>query len=188
MELFKKFILDIHPLSKKPLKEFTDLFIYKKFKAGEFLGEIGDIPIKLFYLQKGIVKIYTSFPNGNKYVRNIYTSNIIVSSYTALIKKSKSNYNIECITDCEVLECNYEEIIKLSERDLDIAIFIRKNIEMLYITYIERNVEFLTNDATQRYKNLIKKIPEIEDLLTQKEIASHLAITKMQLNRLKKKL
>lgn len=188
MGLFRKFIFDIHPLLEKPLEELTDLFVYQKFKSGDFLGKIGDVPNKLFYLEKGIVKIYTFFPNGKKYIRNIYTHNLIVSSYTSLIKKSKSIYNIECITDCVVLECNYEEMIKLSEKNIDIAIFVRKNIEMLYMSYIERNVEFLTNDATQRYKNLITKIPEIESLLTQKEIAAHLAITKMQLNRLKKKL
>ena len=135
-----------------------------------------------------MVKTYTFFPNNKKYIRRIYANDILFSSYTALIKRSKSIYNIECVTDCEIIECNYEEMINLSEKDIEIAIFIRKSIEKLYVSYLDRNVDFLTKDASERYNLLLKKMPEIENLLSQNEIASHLAISKMQLNRLRNNL
>lgn len=188
MNLLESYILSIHHLSKKSLKDLTDLFEYKVYKSNDILCEVDTIPTKTFFLRNGCVKAYIPSSINKSYVRRIYAENIIFSSYSALIKNTKSIYNLKCITDCEILECNYEEFIKLSEKNIEVAIFIRKAIEKLYVTYINRNIDFLTLDATERYKNLVVKIPEIENYLTQNEIASHLAISKMQLNRLKKKL
>lgn len=188
MNLLEDYIHSIHPLSKKSLKKLTDLFEYKVYKAKDIICKIDAIPTKTFFLKKGMVKTYTFFPNNKKYIRRIYANDILFSSYTALIKRSKSIYNIECVTDCEIIECNYEEMINLSEKDIEIAIFIRKSIEKLYVSYLDRNVDFLTKDASERYNLLLKKMPEIENLLSQNEIASHLAISKMQLNRLRKNL
>ena len=188
MSLLEKYILNIHLMSKESLNEITNLFVKKKYKAKEIICEIEKVPKKAFYLQKGIVKTYTFFTNGNEYIRRIYTKNIMFSSYTALIKNKKSIYNIECITDCTILEYDYAELIKLADKNIEVSIFLRKGLELLYMAYFNRNVEFLTKDATERYLNLLIQIPDIESYLNQKQIASHIAITNVQLSRLKKAL
>ena len=43
-------------------------------------------------------------------------------------------------------------------------------------------------DATQRYLKLCKKIPDIESLIPQYQIASYLGITPVQLSRIRKKM
>ena len=54
--------------------------------------------------------------------------------------------------------------------------------------YERRSLELMSLNATERYLNLRKRIPNIDELIPQFQIASFLNITPVQLSRVRKKL
>ena len=54
--------------------------------------------------------------------------------------------------------------------------------------YEERSLELMSMDATERYLKLRERIPHIDDLIPQFQIASFLSITPVQLSRIRKNL
>ena len=185
---FPKFIQSIHKLSPTSLESLIKLFVQKQYKAKDTLTESGKVPKKTFFLNSGILRSYIITEKEKEYTRRIYSKPTMFSSYTALIKNKESLFTLECLTDCDIMEANYSELIQLAESDLEVAKFIRISIENLFVSYSERNARFLTLDASQRYIQLRQKIPNIDTLIQQKQIALNLGITSIQLSRIRKKL
>ncbi|MFB0938837.1 MAG: Crp/Fnr family transcriptional regulator [Urechidicola sp.] len=189
MDKFKQFILGVSPqLSLTSLELLRKITVLKEYKVKDNLYEFGKIPTKFYILISGITKSYTILDNGNEYVNRLHNKGEVMGPLTALIENSEANFGIECITDCDILECTYQDFIHLSESDLNFGIFHRKYLELLYVSYTQRIKEFLSLSGVERYLKLRKRIPGIDTLVSQKLIASHLAITPIQLSRIRNKL
>jgi CRP-like cAMP-binding protein len=189
MDKFRQFILGISPqTSSKSIEMLRDISARKKYKEKENLYEFGRVPSKFYILISGITKSYTILDNGNEYINRFHNKGEIMGPLTALIENSKAKFGTECITDCDFLEFTYQDFINLSENDLSIGILHRKYLELLYISYSQRIKEFLGLSSTERYLKLRRRIPNVDTLISQKLIASHLAITPIQLSRIRRKL
>ncbi len=188
MDKFINYIKNVHPLPKKSIDNFVKILTKKKYLSKEQISKIGDIPTKISFLESGIARLFMISPKGNEYNKVIFKSGDFIGSLSALIKNEPSIYTIECLTDCSTIECEYSDFITLTESDNNLGILHRKNLEKLYITNHNRNIEFLTLNATERYLNLRKRIPNIDNLIPQKQISNHLAITPIQLSRIRRKL
>ena len=189
MDKFKQFILGIFPeIPIESLEQLRKISVLKEYKAKDDLYGVGKIPSKLYVLTSGITKSYTNIDSGNEYINRFHNKGEVMGPIAALIENKKAKFSVKCITDCKVIEFNYKEFINLANRNISIGNLHRKYLEFAYISYTQRIKEFLGLDATQRYKKLLKRIPEIDTLASQKSIASHLAITPIQLSRIKRKL
>lgn len=188
MDNFINYLSSIHPLTKTSIIELKKILIKDTFAKKEKLVTIGEIPEKIYFLESGLIRKYMISPKENEYNKVIFTGGDFVASLAALIKNSSSKYTLECLTDATVISCDYKLFIALVEENLDLGILHRKNLENLYIKNYNRNLEFLTLDAKERYLNLRKRIPNIDNLISQKQISNHLAITPIQLSRIRRKL
>lgn len=188
MNNFLSFIKNIHPLSTNSLKEVSKMAIVKNYNAKTILSKEGKIPHNFYFLESGIARAYLINPNGNEYTRHIYFKGNIAGSFAALIESKAALYTIECLTDCKVIECDYLKLSQLSNKYIDIAILNRKILELLFTIAVNRNINFITLNTTKRYLNLKKQIPNIDNLVSQKIIASYLATTTVQLSRIRRSL
>ncbi|MGK0308747.1 MAG: CRP-like cAMP-binding protein [Urechidicola sp.] len=188
MDQFIKHIKSVHPLSQQTINEFSKILIEKKYLAKYLICKIGITPHKISFLKSGIARIFIVLPKEKEYNKAIFTSGDIIGCFTGLISKKPSKYTIECLTDCEVIEFEYEKFISLVENNNDLASFHIKNLEKLYLTNYKRSLDHLTLNATERYLELREQIIDIDILIPQKQIANHLAITSIQLSRIRKKL
>lgn len=76
----------------------------------------------------------------------------------------------------------------LCETNSKLKALYTKVLEYLYIKYEKRLVESISLNATERYLELQKQIPDVNTLISQYHIASYLGITPVQLSRIRKKL
>ncbi|MCF6279940.1 MAG: Crp/Fnr family transcriptional regulator [Flavobacteriaceae bacterium] len=188
MENLFDYMKSLSPLSQKSEIELRKISSKKKYSKKTILCKIGQIPKKAYFIEEGLIRSFMISPKGNEYNRSFFIKGEFTAAFTSLIHNTPSLYTIECLTDCTFIEFDYKKLITLMETYNDIGIIYRKYIENLYVFYTNRNIDFLTLNATQRYLNLRKRIPQIDAIISQKKIAGHLAITKVQLNRIRRKL
>lgn len=188
MDQFINYIKSIHPLSQQSIIKFSEILTEKKYFEKDLICEIGRTPNKISFLKSGIARIFTILPKENEYNKVIFTRGDFMGCLTGLITKKPSVFTIECLSDCEVIECEYDKFISLVEKNNDLATFHIKNLEKLYLTNYKRSFGHLTLNATERYLELREQIKDIDILISQKQIANHLAITSIQLSRIRKKL
>lgn len=188
MSELHEFMNNISPLSEESFKIYMDMCTSKTFKAGTILTEIGSIPDHLYFIQSGVARSYSITEKGSEYIRSLISTYNILAATEALITKQPSKIACQCLTDCEVLEINYDLMIQRCKENSEIAIWYTKTLELHYAHLQKTNDELLTLNATQRYLILQKRIPNIDNLINQYHIASRLGITPIQLSRIRKKL
>lgn len=188
MENFIKFIESIHPLSSDTLKQLLEATSVVSYKSGEHLTEIGKTSQKFFFVTEGGIRSYSKGDNGNEINISISFNGSFAASLKSLIFNQPSEIGYQAMVDCVVLEAPLEKINNLKKTNQDFSDFMYKLIELEYNKLQQSYIELLSKDATERYLILRTKIKNIDQLVPQFQIASHLGITPIQLSRIRKKL
>ncbi len=184
----KSFITSFHKLSEDNLKALFQIANFKLVKSNIKLDDLGDIPNKIYVLNKGVLRSYVILESGKEVTETIFVPTIIFASYTALISQTKSDSIYETLTDCELYEIDYYKYKKMYETNTEILTFHAKFLEYLLSKSSYKHVELLTMNAKQRYLMLRSQIPNIDNLIPQYQIAAYLSITPVQLSRIRGKL
>ncbi|PID67921.1 MAG: hypothetical protein CR968_04105 [Flavobacteriia bacterium] len=182
------FLNEFEPVDESLKQQLEPYFEQKTFKKGDVLCREGEVPEVCYFLNDGIVRGYLKHQDHKEYNRVFFTKHEMMASFSALIQKIPSAITLECLTDCEVLVIDYEQIIRLEEQ---YTVLYKIHIKVLEEFFIKRETEIIqlaTMDATRRYLSLRQRIPQLDNKIPQFHIASYLGITPVQLSRIRKKL
>ncbi|ANW95146.1 hypothetical protein AXE80_02080 [Wenyingzhuangia fucanilytica] len=189
METFLKFINNIHPLPEEILKAFFDLAKVKSYKSGEHLCEIGNVNNKLFFVIEGITRTYMKTSSDSREInKSIAAPGQLAGSLKSAIQKSPALIACQALTDAVVMEISVDDLATLRKIYPEFGEFMYKTVEREYTQLEESLIDLLSKNATERYLILRKNIKNIDQLIPQFHIASHLGITPIQLSRIRKKL
>ena len=180
--VFLNSFLDV---SDETFSKLTSIAKYKKLEAGELIAKPGEIPTKIYMLVSGMMRAYLSSENGKEYNKNFFMPSSFVGALSALIHNKPSRLTYETLTECKVYEINFSAFVELCKHDLNISNLYCKILEHIYLKYEERQLELISMDAKARYQAILKKNPNIEELIPQYQIASYLSITPVQLSRIR---
>lgn len=158
-----------------------------KLKKKEVFVKEGEHQKKFFFLISGIARAYIIDDSGREFTRTLFTAPAAIAPVKALKTKEETIVNFDCLTDCEMYVGNYHDFIKLTRTNIQIANLYNDMLEEAYLRIEERIYE-LTLSAQEKYEKLKERIPQIDNLIPQYQIATYLAITNVQLSRVRKKM
>ncbi|AUC76714.1 Crp/Fnr family transcriptional regulator [Olleya sp. Bg11-27] len=182
------YITSFYPMSKDSFDQMLSASSCKQLKAGDVLVDSGDVPSKIYMLNKGVMRSYVRLENGKEVTKSLFLPIIILASFDALLNQSPSNSIYESLTDCDIFVLEYFEFKALCESNIEILGFYAKFLETLICEKDKKHIELLTMGGKARYLNLRKMIPNIDNLIPQYQIAKYLSITPVQLSRIRSKL
>ncbi len=183
MEL-TEYLKNIAKLSDSLEEDLKILFEPKVFSKGDHLFKPGEICRHMYYIEKGLVRVYYYSGSGKEITAWFSAENTLI---TAL----DSYYYLKPTSDyCEVLEesvihpigFSEFEIILNSEKGARLAFYILYEITRKMTEYIS-SIKF--QSAEERYKALIKEYPTIQQRTSLGHIASYLGITQETLSRIR---
>ncbi len=188
MENFKEFLSTNLNVSQEELSTCEDLILVKNVKKGEFLLHAGEICNYYFFVENGLLRMFSVDKNGKEHVILFAPENWIISDRSSLFFNEKSPYYIEAIEDSEVIFAKNDFFLNISERFPQSA---AKNERLLHrhINNLQSRVNSLLGDtAEQRYVDFVKKYPNVLARVPQWMVASYLGITPESLSRVRKEL
>ncbi|WP_343694601.1 Crp/Fnr family transcriptional regulator [Flavobacterium sp.] len=185
----KQTIESYYPISDKSWKLIESITEFQTFKKGEILLQNGEIAKNLHFIGKGIIRTFITDELGNFYNKNLFLENTLAGSKVSLMLQTPSNFTIEALEDCIIINLNYKKYIELINQNDDLKNFYITHLEKNWIIEKEqREVALVMQNATERYLKLLEKNPGIADRVPLLHIASHLGITPTQLSRIRKNL
>jgi CRP-like cAMP-binding protein len=158
------------------------------FPKNRIIEEKGKVPQYLYYIVSGYLRLYYYNESGDEVTTHINCPPGFFTSYSNFISQQKSNENVECITECELLRITKEDLDTLTNespmmKDFSITVFQQS------IAYNEnRSRELATLSAEQRYRKLIKEQSDILHNVPIAQIASFLGMKPESLSRIRKKM
>jgi len=183
-----EFINTFHPLPESVFKKLYDSAIFKKLKSNEKLLKQGVVPQKLYFIAKGVIRAYLVLDTGKELTTTLLHPLMFFASYKALLKKQPTNIIYEALTDCDVFEIDFADFIEATKENTDLIILYSKILEYIILRSEARFIELSHKDAKERYLALRERIPNLDNIIPQYQIAASIGITPVQLSRIRAKL
>ena len=175
-------------MNEETFEKLQKISTFKIIEANKPIAKAGDVASKVYLLVSGLMRVYLSSENGKEFNKNFFIPLSFVGSFTSLIKSKPSKLTYETLTECKLYEIDFAEIVNLCKHDIAICNLYGKILERIFIAYEERQLELISMNSKERYLQLRKRIPDIDVIIPQYQIASYLSITPVQLSRIRKSL
>ena len=149
--------------------------------------ESGKVEKNIFFIKKGIVRAYTSV-DGKETTFWVGKEGATLVSMKGYVNDEPGYETMELMEDSVLYVLERKKLKELFADDLHIANWGRRYAEMELLVTEERLISMLSAIASERYKELLEKEPDLLQRLPLGSIATYLGITQASLSRIRAKM
>ncbi|ALR29568.1 MULTISPECIES: Crp/Fnr family transcriptional regulator [Chryseobacterium] len=182
------FIKSGHILSKEDEDLIVQFFEPVLFPKNRIIEEEGKVPEYLYYIISGYLRLFHYGENGDEVTTHINCPPGFFTSYASFINAVKSNENVECITECELLRITKKDLEDFTSKSIAMKNFSIEVFQQSVVYNETRSLELATLSGEQRYRKLIKNYPGILHNVPISYIASFLGMKPESLSRIRRKV
>ncbi|RAJ83647.1 CRP-like cAMP-binding protein [Chitinophaga dinghuensis] len=180
-----KFITDRVQLNEADLQQVLSHFKPLDAKKNELVGRTGDLSRRMFFVNKGCLRVYFIKPDGREATRRFAFENTFSTSLASFIGGTLLKEDTQAVEQSELLYISREDFYALLNTIPAWEKFYRGFLEHAYIINTTRLEDFITLNPRERYQLLLEENPEMVLRLSNKLVANYLNITQEALSRIK---
>jgi CRP-like cAMP-binding protein len=173
--------------SLSELKQFMKDGEVKRFNKGDFILNEGEIEQYIYYLKSGTVKVGI-LKDSEEWLLDFWFDDDFFSSYTSFLTREPSRVFIQTLSVVELFRFHYNTLQEAYKNSNTANLVGRLMAEQLFIRKTQREIDFLTKSAEERYSDLVKFNPEVIQRIPVNQIARFLGIHPESLSRIRKNL
>lgn len=173
------------PLSGEIESEIRKKFVQRSCFRSERLQETGNIARYLFFIEKGLIRIFYHNHSGKEITYGFYTEGDFVTVPESFYTQSASKYNMEMLEDGLVSSISYTDLRELLEKFPQMQLLENKTLQNFLLKAGERIVALQFQTARERYDTLMEKQPGILIRAPLGTVASYLGMTQETLSRIR---
>ncbi|MBD2702879.1 Crp/Fnr family transcriptional regulator [Spirosoma sp. BT702] len=180
----------INATVKTELKDNSELpfkVTRKSFKKGDIISPYGQIERNAYFLISGLIEI-TVLKEAEERIVDFFLPGCFFNSYTSFITQQPSDTQVCVLLDCEVEVIEYNELQRAYKTSLIANQLGRLATEAIFVISTNREKDFLTKSAQERYNDLLSTRPQLINLVPVHKIAKYLGIHPESLSRLRKSI
>jgi CRP-like cAMP-binding protein len=184
MTLLFQYFKKINLLSKEAEKAIEEISSIVNIKKNNDLQSIGHTCKTIYFINKGIARIYY-FKDDIDVTESFAFENNIIARVESLFSGKPSKKGIQILEDAELVAINSGQLFKLYDSFPEIERLFRKIFETAYVDTVHRIEGIQFHTAEERYKALLSEAPNILQRVPLKYVASYLGITQVSLSRIR---
>jgi len=168
-------------------EELESLFTLKEFSKGDHLFRQGDVCRHLFYIKKGLVRIYYYSSKGKEITLWFSSEDTLITAIDSFYNHKPTRDNCEALEDLVVYTITQSQLKTLlnNKNGAQIAFYIMFEVTRKIAELID-SIRF--RSAEERYASLMSNQPAILQRVALGQIASYLGITQETLSRIRGKI
>ncbi len=163
-------------------------YVPKNLKRKDHLFKQGDRNTPQGFVLSGTMRVYYTDEKGSEHVLQFAMKDWWVGDMASFHKGESSVLSVEALEDTHLLSIDKEAFERLLEQVPQLEKLFRMLVQNNLYALQRRFLATISETAERRYLHLLNKIPSIEQLVPQYQIASYLGILPESLSRLKKNL
>lgn len=187
MEQAEEILKTRHSMPGEQLRDFIVLGRKRLVARDEFYIEAGSVPQAFGLVVSGLFRYVYYDSRGMEFTKGVLSEQSFISSYSAMITRTRSRFFVQALEDSVVFEIDYDAWINLRASDPYWDGFLVRLLEHAFMVKERRERELLLLDAESRYRNFLHDYPGMENRVKQHIIASFLGIQPETLSRIRKK-
>ncbi|TYQ00289.1 CRP-like cAMP-binding protein [Tenacibaculum adriaticum] len=159
-------------------------FNQKRFLKHQFLIQEGDTVDNDFFIINGLLKASHRNEENKEHILQFATEGSWITDPQAYHNQTKATLNIQCLEDGNSLFITLDNKEKLCNSLQKMDSFFRKKTTKEYILLQRRILCLISNNAKNRYEDLLKQYPSLIQRVPKTMIASYLGVSRETLSRL----
>lgn len=181
-------IRDKTALNEEQLAAVLSLFKPLTATKNQLLLEKNRVADRIFFIHKGCLRLYYSNEDHSISTRFMAFEHTFLTSIVSFISREPAQEYIQAVETSQLLVISYRDFFRLRET---IPAWDKMYIYILEygLTVITSKLSsLLTQNALERYRNLLKNNPELIQRLSNVNLAAYLNISPETLSRLKSQI
>ncbi len=174
-------------LPEKEFQALLDYFRRRKFHKDVVLVHQGDRWNKVFFVERGIVRLFFDTPDGREFNKNFFMEGDFVWPATPATRRHPSLFSIATLETSYIWLADFAPFQKQLMTIQRWEAFALPFAETLADQKIHREYEFLMFDAKTRYLSLLQQNPQLVRRVPDYHLASYLGMTNVTLSRVKRR-
>ncbi|ELR69808.1 cAMP-binding protein [Fulvivirga imtechensis AK7] len=172
---------------KTLIDKIDPLFHSLETKKGEVLLRQGETARYLYFINKGCLRVFCVQDDGKESTRFFAFENRFATAFPSFISQQPSSAFIDTVEKSSLLKIHYDDFQSLLRTIPEWERLYRQDLERDYIESIQRIESFVTMNAGERYRRILKNEPHLIQRLPNKILANYMGISQETLSRLKSK-
>lgn len=177
----------LSPIEEAEWELFSKLTTQKTLKKNESFLVHGQIPTEFGIILSGVVRHYYLDKEGREWTKSFNSKNELIGPHAEFLQNVPARTCIQAVIDSEILVVPYADFVQLTANKLQWEVLSKKITEKLYLDKENREYQFLTKDAEERYNHFLSQYAEISNFISDYQIASFIGITPQALSRIRNK-
>jgi CRP-like cAMP-binding protein len=155
------------------------------YNKGDVIFSQGELCKDLYFIEKGLVKVFYLTPDGREFVKSFIAENDFITSLRSLMLGEMSTFTVICLEPSCVMQLDFQRLLSLTTTDIEISNSLNEALFQLAIKKERREYEFLCLSAQKRYQLFTERSPHLVERVNQADIARYLGITPVALSRIR---
>ena len=160
----------------------------KSFAPGEHLIKEGSLKKELFYIRKGLIRVYKIKENGDEITTALRWESKIIASPDIILFDQASQFYYQALEVTDVFSMDYDVLQTLISGNPKLEANRKYVLQNILKEVINRMDSFVLCSPEERYLNYIKANPDVVNRVPDKYIANVLGITPVSLSRIRKRI
>jgi len=171
-------------MNEQEWKFYSSMFSVKNYPKKEMLLQPGNICDHIFFINKGLLRIFFEDKDGNESTFYFSQENDFAVDYESFLNRTPSNYSIVAMEDTQVVRMSYKMVIDGYKKLRNGEKLGRLLAEKYFIIFSRKIQNLYTKTPYERYQLMNTQFPNIRQRVPQHYIASYLNISSVHLSRL----
>ena len=167
---------------------FLSLLQPRNIKRKEYLLRPNEVCKYESFITKGCLRTYTIDNTGLEHIVMFAVEDWWTGDLYSFLTQTPGNFIIDALEDTELLQISKSDLEKLYEEVPKFERFFRIILQNAFVAQQQRINQNLSYTAAERYLHFIKRYPQLEQRLPQKQVAAYLGITPEFLSMIRRKL
>jgi CRP-like cAMP-binding protein len=184
MDALRQLFIGKMKLGSEHFDQFIDLAKTVSLQKKEMLIKENSICSFMGYVESGVLRSIL-VKDGEEFTSDFFFAGSFVSVYTSFLKQTPAVVSIQAIGPTTIHCLSYShfnDLLNTSSEWYKLAKYIA---DSFFFKKCIRESSLLQDSALERYKLLLDTFPSIEQLVSQRHIASYLGIKPESLSRIK---
>ena len=161
-------------------------FTIETHNKGDVLINVNSIHKEIFYLKKGVARIFYYNTKGQEITHWISEDNSFITVLSSILSKKISPMGIDVIeNNSEIIKVPFSIIYNSKEKKLNDTTDVEKLLMQTIVEMGERVVDIQTKTTFERYNDFLITKPHLFQRINLGYIASYLGMTQQNLSKIR---
>lgn len=176
LQSLRQLVLRLYPLPEPEMEALLSIWVPFLAKRKELLTPTGETEKYLYFVEEGVQRVYFSGEDGREATLVFMYAPSFAGVLDSFLLQQPSRYHFETLSPSRFLRTSYQQLSALMRQYPEIDRLIRSGLTVTFSGVLERLAELQCRSAEERFRILLKRSPQVLQLIPHKYLANYLGM------------